>query len=287
MTNSMRIFQHKAIFPRAGLLVLASLFIFATPLIAAKDDSAVKAGDTIRINVVAVNPSAKKTQTIPVKAYLPEEVTPKDILSSGGLDVEFDVTSSIYYLYKEGLELAPKETRTFTIEIADVWMIPQEQLDALREQTKGIVAHFEGTEFYEMASKLGDAIYKALDTVALTQNETVSTRRHIGIYRNNVKIIEQVKDDIDRLEKQTGMTTGPPPDPLNTKIKANSPTKSTTWMIIFVIMIFMGLLASVFFLTWNTQSRMTKDVITSARREAFPSDKDSLDGEKAKEESKP
>ena len=269
----------KKIFYKYILVITASIFFgiflpaLKTPTVSAQGAQLVKPGETIHISVVAVNPSAKKVQKVPVKAYLPEEVTPKDILSPGGLDVEFDVASSIYYLYKDGLELQPKETRKFDVEIADVWMVSQEELDSLRKQTKTILRNLEGTEYYEIADKLGDTIYKSLDTVALTQNEEVSTRRHIGIYRNNTKIVQQIKDDIARLEQQTGMTTGPPPDPLNAKIRANSPTKSTTWMIIFVIMVFMGLLAAVFFLTWNTQSRMTKDGIMSARREAFPSDK--------------
>ena len=264
------------------------LFAFEVPTVNAQEaPSSIKPGESIHLSVVAVNPSAKKVQTIPVKAYLPEEVTPKDILNAGGLQVEFDVASSIYYLYKEGLELQPKETRKFDVEIADVWMVPQEELDSLRTQTKSILRNLENTEYYEMASKLGDAIYKSLDTVVLTQNEEVSTRRHIGIYRNNVKMVQQIKDDIARLEKQAGMTTGPPPDPLNAKIHANSPTKSTTWMIIFVIMIFMGLLAAVFFLTWSTQSRMTKDGIMSARREAFPSDKTPSEEAKTNEKGSP
>jgi hypothetical protein len=229
--------------------------------------------DSVRMNVVAVNPSDTKTQVIPVKVYLPAEVTPSDIFNPGGLDIEFDTSSSIYYLYKDGLELKPKETRIYRVELKDVWIIPQERLDALRGQTEAVLKRFEGTEYYENAKKLGDAIYMSLDTIARTQyDDTVSTKRHIGVYRNNLKIVDQIKEDITRLEKQLEITGSlPTPEVLeNPNLKVDSPTKTTTWMIILVIMTFIGMIAGVFFLTWHTQAHLTKDVISGARKVAFP-----------------
>lgn len=232
-----------------------------------------KQRETMEMSVVAVNPSSTKTQTVPIKMYLPREVTPDAILDSGGLDVEFDSTQSMYYVYKESVTLNPSETKIFNVEITDVWIIPQGRLDSLRDQTESVIRRLEGSEFYDSARLLGETIYKALKTIAITQDdETVSRRSHIGLYRNNLKIFDQVKEDIDRLEKQLVVAASlPKPDVLEkTKLKTDSPSKSASWMIIFIIMLFIGMLAGVFFFTWQAQAHATKDLISDARKSAFP-----------------
>lgn len=237
-----------------------------------------KERETIEMSVVAVNPSDSKPQTVQIKTYLPKEITPDTILDASGLDVEFDSVQSMYFVFKEELKLKPGETRTFSVEIKDVWFIDQKRLDSLRTQTESIVLRLGETEFYEPANLLAETIYKALDTVTKTQNdETVSRRSHIGIYRNNLLIVEQIKDDVDRLEKQLIVASSlPKPDVLEeAELKTDSPTESTSWMIIFIIMLFIGMLAGVFFFTWQTQANATKNLISEAREQAFPEKGDS------------
>ena len=229
--------------------------------------------EPMEMSVVAVNPSDTKTQTVQIKTYLPKEVTPDTILDSSGLDVEFDSEQSMYYVYKEKVKLNPGETKTFNIEMEDVWIIPQGRLDSLKVQVESVIMRLEGSRFYEPSQLLGETIYKALDTIALTQDDdTVSRKSHIGIYRNNLKIIDQIKDDIDRLEKQLVVASSlPKPDVLeDSDLKTESPTESTSWMIIFIIMLFIGMLAGVFFFTWQTQAHATKNLISEARDKAFP-----------------
>ena len=231
---------------------------------------------SMRMSVVIVNPSETKTQTIPVKTYLPKEVTPDDVLNSGGLEIEFDTQNSIYYLHREGVELKPKETRTYQVEIKDVWIIPEERLDALRDQTEMTVQRLEGTEYYESAQKLAKTIYNSLDTIARTQNdETVSSKAHIGIYRNNLKILDQVKQDLEYLEKRIPPPASNPPVPEEleeSKLKSDSPDKTTTWAIILFIIVFLGLLGGVFFFTWHARSKFTQEFSASSD---FPSKKSS------------
>lgn len=241
-----------------------------------------KPKEPIEMSVVVVNPSDTKTQTVPIKMYLPQEVTPDAIVDTAGLDVEFDSEKSMYYVYKEAVELKPAETKTFDVEIRDVWIIPQEQLDSLGAQARSIIRRLEGSEFYDSAQRLGKTIDKTLETVAVTQNdEAVSRKSHIGIYRNNLRIIDQIKEDIERLEKQLTIASAlPKPDVLEqSELKTESPTKSTSWMIIFIIMLFIGMLAGVFFFTWQTQAHATKNLIADARKSSFPDRGDSEEEE--------
>lgn len=251
-----------------------SLFLCVSPEALAQE----KERETIEMSVVAVNPSAIKPQIVQIKTYLPKEITPNTIVDTGGLDVEFDSVQSMYYVFKEEVKLKPSETRTFTIEIKDVWFIDQKRLDSLGAQTESIVSRLKGTPFFESANLLSETIFKALDTVSKTQDdETVSRRSHIGIYRNNLLIVDQIKDDINWLENQLVVASSlPKPDVLEeAELKTDSPTESTSWMIIFIIMLFIGMLAGVFFFTWQAQAHATKNLISDAREQAFPEKGDS------------
>jgi hypothetical protein len=239
--------------------------------------------EPMEMSVVVVNPSKTKSQSVPIKMYLPKEVTPDAIVNLDGLDVEFDSDMSMYYVYKDEVLLKPAETKVFDVEIKDVWLIPQERLDAMADQTRSLVERLNGSDFYEPAKLLEEAIIKSLDTVAVTQNdEAVSRRSHIGIFRSNVQIVGQVKEDIDRLEKQLEIViASPKPEILErSQLKTDSPTKNTSWMIIFIIMLFIGMLGGVFFFTWQTQAHATKNLISEAREAAFPENEHSDDRKK-------
>ena len=91
--------------------------------------------DPVTMKVVAVNPSADKVKTVPVRIDLPQEIKPSDILDAGELGVEFDTERSTYYLYKAEVQLAPKQTKVFQVSVRDVWVIPEEELEGLKSHT--------------------------------------------------------------------------------------------------------------------------------------------------------
>ena len=74
------------------------------------------------------------------------------------------------------------------------------------------------------------------------------------------------------MEKALATAGGPlaPSILTKTKIKSEEPSKTMTWIVIFIIIIFVGLLAAVLFFTWMRQAKTTKDTLLSAKRSAFP-----------------
>jgi len=228
---------------------------------------------SVRFRVVAVNPSKTKTQVVQVKSYLPEEVRPKDILDLGALELEYDAEKSIYYVYKGNVELAPSEVRVFEVEVEDIWMIPQEKLDDFRSRVEAIMERLEDTEYYSRAKEIADTIAPRLEEIARTQaDETVSRAQHIGYYRQNILTVDSIKEDIAKLEKILATAGGPlAPEMLaKTRIKSESPSKTMTWVVIFSIIIFIGLMAGVLFFTWHRQTRITREELLAAKKTAFP-----------------
>ena len=129
---------------------------------------------------------------------------------------------------------------------------------------------------------LDDTVYKRLDEIISSQSdESVSRNKHIGIYRANLKVIDEIKEDIERLEKLLTFAGGPPvPEMLeNSELKLDAPSTTTTWMIIFIIIIFIGILGVVFFFTWRRQQYSTESFFTQARASAFSTDTPTLPAE--------
>ena len=228
--------------------------------------------EPMTLKVVAINPSTEKSKTVPVRIDLPQEVKPSDIIDSGELKVEFDTERSIYYVYKPDVALAPKQTRVFEVVVRDVWFIPDVQLTGVKMQTNVLMKRLEKSEYAQAAKQLGDSILLRLDEIATFQiDEAVGRKQRIGGYRRNLQTLAAIKEDIERMEKLLSFAGGPPvPEMLEkTPLKSDAPSTTTTWLVIFLIVIFMGLLAGQFFFTWQQRVK-TSGELTAERDAAFP-----------------
>ena len=211
---------------------------------------------SVIVRVVVANPSQTKVQEVPVKVYLPQETKPDDVIDKGDLEFGFDEVKSIYFVYKDKVMLQPKETRIFEVELKDIWFIPDETLKGLKTQTEKIMERLKATAYFEQAKIVADTIYGRLDRVATSQSdESVNKELHIGLYRANLIVVARVKEDIAKLEKMM-VAVGAPPAPemlAESKLNLKTPSRATTWFVIFAIMVFIGLLGFVFFITWQSQ----------------------------------
>jgi len=236
--------------------------------------------EPMTLRVVAVNPSADKPKTIPVRFDLPLEVSPSDILDAGEMDVEFDTERSQYYVHKAEVTLAPKQTRVFSVVVRDVWFIPEQQIEALRAHTSLVMGRLKESEYRQAATQLGDSILGRLDEItALQEDEAASRKRRIGDYRRNLRTLEEIKEDLARMEKLLSFTGGVPvPEMMEeSPLKSDAPSTTTTWLVIFLILIFMGLLAGQFFFTWHRRVRAAAE-FSAEKQAAFPDRKPSSPG---------
>ncbi len=252
------------------LIAFISLFSsFSLRAQESEDDS----GRTIKFRLMAVNPSKTKTQKVNLMTYLPAEVQQRDVLDYGGLELEYDSQKSAYYVFKNAVELAPSEIKKVEVEVRDVWNVRKRTLSELKGRTETLMQKLEKTDYYPKAKEIADSIYSTLEDIERSQDDqNVSQQQHIGIYRQNVLLLDRIKEDIARLEKAMATAGGPlAPEMLTkTKIKSEEPSKAMTWIVIFSILIFTGLLAGVLFFTWYRQSRLTKEDLLAAKKAAFP-----------------
>ncbi len=256
-------FTNKPASHLAGWVIAALVLTPAAQAAPSGASAPVAERDPVTLSVVAVNPSAEKVQVIPVRIDLPQEIKPADVLETGELSLEYDEDRAGYFVYKESVALQPKETRVFEVRVRDVWYVPQPQMDSLNYQTNLLLGKLKESEYFPTAKELADSISKRLGEIQATQdNETLSRKSRIGAYRYHLQTIEQVKEDIARMEKLLTFIGGPPiPEMMEeSPLKSDAPSTTTTWLVIFLIIVFIGLLGGQFFFTWNRRGRLTKDV---------------------------
>lgn len=229
--------------------------------------------DNVTLRVTTVNPSKTKTQLVPVKIDLPEEVTSRDVVEMSGLSLEYDSSRGIYYVFNNGVELAPQETRIFEIEIKDVWRIPDHRLNEVSNRTRELLGLLEGNERFPDAEEISKSIESKLNEIKTTQrDEAVSRSTHIGIYRTNLKVMDELKSDVERIERMIVSVPGPPVPEIVEDLevpKTEAPSMATTWIVIFIIITFIGLLSGIFFFTWNRQEKITESLFTQRTDTAF------------------
>jgi hypothetical protein len=226
---------------------------------------------TVKMRIVIVNPSTTKTQVKEIKSYLPKEITLKDVKDNGGLEVDFDEAQSLLFIYKK-VELAPNETKSFEIILEDVWNVPDAKVAELRTRTETIMGKLKDTPYFEQADLVAKTILGRLDEIARTQADANVTRQqHIAYYRDNLKTLDSIMDDIARLEKILVTTGGPPNIDLmeQSDVNLKSPTTKTTWIVIFVILIFISILGGAFYFTWQGQARVTENIFSREKDSTF------------------
>jgi hypothetical protein len=82
--------------------------------------------------------------------------------------------------------------------------------------------------------------------------------------------LQEIKDDLARMEKLLTFAGGVPVPELleESAVKSDAPSTTTTWLVIFLIVIFMGLLAGQFFFTWQRRVKTAMD-FTEEQQAAF------------------
>jgi hypothetical protein len=233
--------------------------------------------ETIKMLLKVTNPTDEK-KTIFVHEYLPPEITKEEyIIDRGDLELKYDTKTSRYYVESKGeIELPPKlpgelaYIREFIVELKDVWFIPEERLDNLKIRTEIASNGLKGSKYYDIGKKIADNIYQQLNNIATSQNnEAIDREDRMVIYRENLQGIEQIKEDIETIENYvTSMDKSAVLGGSEDTIDA--PSKTATWMIIFVVLTFLGIFGGVFFFVWIRHARSLEKPSSEAQKSAFP-----------------
>jgi hypothetical protein len=156
-------------------------------LLAQKPDEAVvhvwlEYGSVIFRSLVT-NPSSSTSITAPVKYYLPKELTLENIIKKDDwLTISYDIEKEAYYA-RGTIDLAPSETKTFSIEVVDVWTISEEEIASIRKQAETLFQPLKNTSYFAQGSTIKVDIEVSLDKIALLQKQAQTPEAKIRSYR--------------------------------------------------------------------------------------------------------
>ncbi|MDD5282128.1 MAG: hypothetical protein PHF69_05475 [Candidatus Omnitrophica bacterium] len=208
---------------------------------------------SILMNAMVVNPSTSKSQTAMLKAYLPVESKPEDIVNLGDLSVSYDVQENLYYVFKE-FTLGPGEVAKRQIELKDVWVISEKELNANLERINEMLQDLKGSSFYDRASVIKGTIQTRVDQILDAQKKAIDALpdTHIAVYRANMQILNTIKDDLARVEAmllQAKPAVG---------LAFNKVFVKTSWWIILLVVVFLGVLSFGLFIVWHKQAKIAQ-----------------------------
>ena len=154
----------------------------------------------------------------------------------------------------------------------EVWFIPENKREEPQKRTETILDKLKDKPYYDQAALLANTIYARLSEISKTQNDaSVSRQQHIAYYRDNLLIMENILADIEKLEKLFVVAGGTPAPELleDAEVNLKSPTTKTTWVLIFIILIFISILGGAFYFTWQGQARVTENIFTREKDITF------------------
>ncbi len=177
------------------ILILAT--IFTVEIISCFADVSVK--------MVIVNSSEDEEKDVPVKYYLPPSITKDDVLNAGGLEVDFDVAKSAYYVHGD-VKLSPKESRTLKVVLRDIWRVPEEEINDLIIMLDSKVGLVQDEERLETAELISNSIKERLAAILAEQEAlAANVEKRMQGYVVNVEKVQAIKDEIFALERMIEM----------------------------------------------------------------------------------
>lgn len=155
---------------------------------------------SVFFKTLITNPSAKISQAVPLKYYLPTELQKEDILEiSDGLTTNYDVDKKQLYVEGEFL-LAASESKVVFVRVEDIWSISDESLESLRHQTEELVKPLAKTSYYGQSVTIKSNIDVILDKIALSQKTAVTPEAKIKNYYEAQIELVAVKEQIAKLQ---------------------------------------------------------------------------------------
>lgn len=231
--------------------MIATLCAFCTQVFAA---------GTIVLKIVGVNPSKEQAQPIDMKAYLPKEIMPGDVVDKDDMTLTYDTQMGAYFV-SGSYTLEPGETLEKQIKVKDIWQIPTADITGLQQEAVKSAAMIGDSTYKERAEFLRDSIAKRLEQIAKKQATPVSNpQRHISEYRENKATLDSVQADLLVLRSLLAQSKTFP--------------AMTVWKVILFIVGFLTILSIALYVLWTSQMQsLTESKYTSgeAAENAFDS----------------
>ena len=148
----------------------------------------------IYINVMAVN-GTDMPKTSSIKFDLPGELTAEDILDTSGLQLDYNVDDSDYFVYGD-VALKAKESKIFRIHVKDKWMVTTDEVAELQKKIDQGYTVLGKPHDLKSADILKDRLEKKIQYIMNLQSSNAdSVDKRIDNYRSYTKEMKRIEND--------------------------------------------------------------------------------------------
>ncbi|MFH1767791.1 MAG: hypothetical protein ABH858_01340 [Candidatus Omnitrophota bacterium] len=159
----------------------------------------VKYDKTITFAVEAQNILDKEVK-VPLRYYLPKEVTPEEVIDKGRFDIKYDYQKEQFYLTAEE-SFKPKELKQFSIKLKNIWYFPEEIIERYGVEADKLNDKISETDFAAIGEILINEINRHKEAILSSQAKALSVEESIHVYSINKDRVAAIKDSLDKLRQ--------------------------------------------------------------------------------------
>ena len=214
-------------------------------------------GSVVTIHFKITNPSLTEKRKVPLKRDLPAEVKTPDVVDAGGLQVGFDTARNVGYVYLEDIELAPQESKVFDVKVRDPWAGLADRLPKLEGRAQDILKITADMESYKAVDAQARAILKDLGDLKGRKGPEGISPQYVAFARQQAEDVRGLETRLQRLEE----IFQPREKPIKAGIPVMDvprPDKRTTWVLIYIILGFLGVFSALFYFRWYGKGKSEK-----------------------------
>lgn len=209
-------------------------------------------GETLVVRLRVTNPLLIKKKR-DIRYDLPDEVKPTDIVDAAGLKTGFDPARKVSYVYADEMEFGPQESKDFAVRIRNPW-------GGVKEKTAQLISRVEKlgslTDKEEVYASVKADVKSVLDDLSALQKRELPAEvndQYVAVARQQFEDLRAMEGRVMRIEEL--FRQNPPTIFGAPMLKMQPPSRETTWMIIYIILGFLGVLSLLFFLRWYGRSK--------------------------------
>jgi hypothetical protein len=222
-----------------------------------ESESGRSTGDVVTLHIKVTNPSLTEKRPVPLRHDFPAEIKPTDVLDAGGLQIGFDAVRNVCYAYLDAVMLAPQETKVYDVKLRNPWMDAWLKVPRLENRIVELVRLTKATPQYKAMGDQAQALLKEIESLKAEKKPDVINAQYVAHARKQHENLIELEARIMRLEelfqpREKPVRFGVP------MMEIPRPDRLTTWVIIYIILGFLGLFSVAFFFRWYGRSKAEK-----------------------------
>ena len=212
-------------------------------------------GNTVVVRVKVTNPSLTAKKKLDFKHELPVEVKPGDVVEAAGLQTGYDSVKNLTYVYTNELELEPSGSREFSVVVRNPWGALPSKIARLQSRANDLHGLVKETKEYPSVETEVRAVLGDLQALSREQAPEGMNEQYVAFERRQSLELMRAEGRLMRLE-ELFQSHEKAQQILISMPNLKPPSRRSTWIIIYSILGFLGVVSLLFYLRWygKTQS---------------------------------